>query len=74
MMNRPAKLNVLETSSVPVLFILGTEDVAAPIDMVLNQVHLPAVSRIHILNNVGHMGMLEAPVEVTGFLAEFISN
>jgi pimeloyl-ACP methyl ester carboxylesterase len=74
MMNRPVRLNVLENSSVPVLFILGTEDVAAPIDMVLNQVHLPAVSRIHILNNVGHMGMLEVPVEVTGFLAEFISN
>jgi pimeloyl-ACP methyl ester carboxylesterase len=74
MMNRPERLDVLKSSSVPVLFILGTEDVAAPLDIVLNQVHLPAVSHIHILNNVGHMGMLEAPNKVIEFLAEFISN
>ncbi|HEX8333415.1 MAG TPA: alpha/beta hydrolase [Segetibacter sp.] len=73
MMNRPGRIQVLENASVPILFVLGNEDVAAPLKIVLNQVHLPSISHIHILDNVGHMGMLEAPDQLNNFMLEFVS-
>ncbi len=72
MMNRPDRTEVLKSSEVPVLFILGTEDVAAPLNDVLQQVHLPAVSYIHILRDVGHMSMLEATEPLNNHLLDFI--
>lgn len=74
MINRPDRCNVLKEASVPVLFIIGTDDVAAPLDIVINQVHLPFYSHIHIMNNVGHMSMLESPEQLNKFLLSFIDN
>ncbi|TDH21244.1 alpha/beta hydrolase [Segetibacter sp. 3557_3] len=72
MMNRPERTEVLRSSEVPVLFILGTDDVAAPLNDVLQQVHLPRVSYIHILQDVGHMSMLEATEPLNNHLLDFI--
>jgi pimeloyl-ACP methyl ester carboxylesterase len=72
MMNRPDSTEVLKTSEVPVLFIIGSEDVAAPLNDLLEQVHLPKVSHIHIIEGVGHMSMLEAPDELNKHLLQFI--
>lgn len=74
MMNRPDRQLALKNSKVPVLFIAGTEDVAAPINDVLQQSKLPAISYIHVLDGVGHMGMLEAPEKVNQFLDHFITQ
>ncbi len=74
MMLRPDHTNVLKCSEIPVLFILGTDDVAAPLADVLQQVHLPSVSYIHILTGVGHMGMLEATEKVNNHLSDFIRS
>lgn len=74
MMNRPDRHLALKNSKVPVLFIAGTEDPAAPLDDVLQQSALPAISYIHVLDGVGHMGMLEAPDKLNTFLDEFISQ
>lgn len=74
MMNRPDRHLALKNSKVPVLFIAGTEDQAAPLDDVLQQSGLPAISYIHVLDGVGHMGMLEAPDKLNNFLDEFISQ
>lgn len=74
MINRPDKTAVLEKSSVPVLFIIGSEDVAAPLDDLLKQVHLPKTSYIHIIEGVGHMSMWERPGLVNNYLLEFIKN
>jgi pimeloyl-ACP methyl ester carboxylesterase len=71
MMNRPDRTNVLRNSKVPVLFIIGTEDVAAPMQDVLQQVHLPAVAFVHILKDTGHMSMWEAPAELNRYLLAF---
>ncbi len=71
-MNRPDRTEVLKTSEVPVLFIIGPEDVAVPLTDLLEQVHLPNVSHIHILEGVGHMSMLEAPNELNMHLLAFI--
>jgi pimeloyl-ACP methyl ester carboxylesterase len=73
MMNRPDRTHVL-SSEKAVLYIIGTEDVAAPLNDVLKQTHLPARAYIHILQNTGHMGMWEATEEVNRFLLEFINQ
>lgn len=72
MIDREDTTDVLRKAIVPVLFIMGTEDVAAPLNDVLKLCYLPAQSHIHILNGVGHMGMLEAVDEVNGFVASFL--
>ncbi len=74
MMNRPDRHLVLKNSKVPVLFIAGTEDVAVPINDVLEQSKLPAISYIHVLDGVGHMGMVEAPGKITQYLDEFVNQ
>ncbi len=73
MMNRPDRTKVLRIATVPVLFIAGTEDIAAPLQDLLQQVPLPNVSQVNILGGVGHMGMLEAPGEVNTYLLNFLS-
>lgn len=73
MLNRPDRQHVLEKSNAKVFFIAGTEDVAAPLDDILQQSHLPRVSYIHIIRNVGHMGMIETPEEVNKHLLHFIA-
>ncbi|MFX6006682.1 alpha/beta hydrolase, partial [Acinetobacter baumannii] len=61
MRDRPDRRQVLSSATIPVLFIAGTEDTAAPLTDILAQSHLPNKSYIHVLENVGHMSMLEAP-------------
>lgn len=74
MMNRPDRTDVLKNSKVPVLFVAGTEDVAAPLNDMLTQSKLPAISYIHVLDGVGHMGMLEAPQKLDHFINDFITQ
>ncbi len=72
MINRPDRTEILSNSAVPVLFIAGTEDVAAPIQDVLQQVHLPKVVFIYILNGVGHIRMCEQTDTLNHHLLQFI--
>ena len=72
MMNRPDRTNVLKGNPLPVLFVIGTEDVAAPLNDLNGQIHLPLCSYIHIIENVGHMSMWEAPELLNSYLLEFI--
>lgn len=63
---------VLEQTNLPVLFIIGKKDIAIPLDNSLNQTHLPALSAIHLYENVGHMGMFESEKETIAAIQEFI--
>lgn len=72
MMNRNDSVEVLRNNPLPVLFIIGTEDIAAPLNDVMQQTYLPQCSYIHVLKDVGHMGMLEATNKVNKYLLEFI--
>lgn len=74
MMNRPDATAVLKKSNVPVLFIIGSEDKAAPLNDLLQQVHLPKVSYIHIMDGVAHMSMWEEADRLNNYLFEFIQN
>jgi pimeloyl-ACP methyl ester carboxylesterase len=74
MMQRPDSTDVLRGNPLPILFVAGTEDIAAPIDDVLQQVHLPNKSYIHVLEGTGHMSMLEDPEALNRFLLGFINR
>jgi pimeloyl-ACP methyl ester carboxylesterase len=63
MAKRKSTLEVLIKSKVPVLFIIGKKDPRIPYDKVLAQATLPKHSEILMLDNVGHMGYLEAQNE-----------
>jgi len=70
---RPDRTAVLKTLRVPVLFMIGKDDNAVPLDNVLPQITLPPVSSIHIFENVGHMGMWEIAEESNVILEQFIA-
>ena len=53
---------------------MGTEDAAVPMNDVLQQTALPDKSYIHILENVGHMSMLEAPEQLNRIMLAFINQ
>ena len=72
MIRRSDKTMILRNSTIPVLFIAGNADNAVPLDDILKQCHLPSLSYIHILNNSGHMGMLEEPAKANLILERFL--
>lgn len=74
MRNRPNRTYVLESNPLPILFVIGTEDIAAPLTDLLGQVKLPLYANIHILEKVGHMGMLEAADAMTQHIMNFVEN
>ena len=74
MIDRRDRTEILKKSNVPVLFIVGSEDKAAPPDDLLQQVHLPTVSYIHIIEGSGHMSMWEKADQLNRCLLEFINS
>lgn len=74
MMNRPDRTEVIRQAHVPVLFIIGTEDIAAPLNDVLQQTYLAPISYVTILEEAGHMGMWESVEKVNEAIATFIKE
>ncbi|MBD0286154.1 MAG: alpha/beta hydrolase [Flavisolibacter sp.] len=72
MMRRPARTSLLQKVHIPVLFVLGRWDNAVPLQDGLTQSHLPEISYIHILEESGHMGMLEEPEKATLILKDYL--
>ncbi len=72
MMNRPDQSAVLKNFSQPVLFIIGKEDTAVPKDASINQTTLPDAGSIVILEEVAHMGMLEAKKKTQQAVLQFL--
>jgi pimeloyl-ACP methyl ester carboxylesterase len=59
MIRRPDRTNLLKTTKIPVLFILGEHDTAILLQDTLKLCSLPEKAYIHILRKSGHMGMIE---------------
>lgn len=74
MMNRPDNTSVLTGNPLPILFVLGTDDIAAPLSDLQLQIDLPLTSTIHILDHVGHMSMMESTNNLNDYLLKFITN
>ena len=71
---RSDKTSVLKDNPLPVLFVTGTEDMAAPMPDILEQAKLPVKSYIHVLSGVGHMSMMEAPELLNRFIIRFMDR
>ena len=74
MMQRPDRTDLLKNIELPVLFVMGEYDNAAPLQDGLKQAHMPEKSYIHILHQSGHMGMLEEPDNSNHILKQFLSE
>jgi pimeloyl-ACP methyl ester carboxylesterase len=72
MIKRPDRTHILKETKLPVLFILGRHDAAIPIEDGLKQCHLPALSKVLLLENSGHMGMLEEVEKSSETLVDFV--
>ncbi|PIQ21794.1 MAG: alpha/beta hydrolase [Cytophagales bacterium CG18_big_fil_WC_8_21_14_2_50_42_9] len=71
MRDRPDRTAVLENISCPVLFIVGKQDPAIPLEQSLQQCALPKRAHAFFLNQTGHVGMFEWPEETLKALAGF---
>jgi pimeloyl-ACP methyl ester carboxylesterase len=74
MMERPDRTFILQNSTVPVLFVMGRHDTAVPLSDGLKQCYLPQLAYIHILENSGHMGMIEESSVANAILSQFVST
>jgi pimeloyl-ACP methyl ester carboxylesterase len=72
MMQRPDRTATLQQFRRPVLFVIGEHDNTLPLTASLRQIHMPEISSIHILDQTGHMGMLEEADRSNRILDEFL--
>ena len=71
---RPRRLHVLSKTKVPVLFIIGLQDIRFPVDQAWEMIRLPKQSRVLILREVAHMGYIEAPDETLTAVSQFVES
>jgi pimeloyl-ACP methyl ester carboxylesterase len=71
MKTRPDRQQVLLNSKVPVLFIIGKNDTRIPVGVIIPQTLLPEHCEVLLLDHVGHMGFIEAPVKTFKALQGF---
>ena len=71
MMHRPDRTAVLKDNSIPVQWIIGTEDKATPLEQALSQAYLAQINDVHIYDQAGHMSMYEAPDQLLLDLSSF---
>jgi pimeloyl-ACP methyl ester carboxylesterase len=74
MRRRKNRRKVLKSFAHPVLFISGRFDNAVPLKKVLTQLPLAPHTEALILNNVGHMGFIEARAETLLTIQAFASK
>lgn len=65
---------ILKFAPYPVLFIIGKEDNVLPYQDLVQQSKLPENSSYILLNNVGHMGFLEAKDETLKAVKQFVNQ
>jgi pimeloyl-ACP methyl ester carboxylesterase len=73
MIARPDRTEVLRQFTGPVLFIIGRDDNVIPLQQSLEQVALPSISHLHMVENAGHQAMLEQPEKSNQLLQDFLT-
>ena len=74
MMHRKDRTEVVKKASVPIFFALGRSDAVIPLKDGLEQGSLGDLSYFHILENAGHVGMMEEPSETNTILLNYLTN
>ncbi len=72
MIDRPDRTGVLTRSGLPTLLVIGRHDNTLPFEASLRQAHMPSLAFIHILEEAGHMGMIETAALGNKILEEFL--
>lgn len=72
MRDRPSYKETLQQLQIPVLFVVGKEDMTVPYKVSEEQIHLAQKSIIEILEDVGHMGMYENPKKVDSAIKKLL--
>lgn len=73
MRNRKERIEILKQANFSILFLIGKDDAAVPLEASIAQCYLAKNSIVHILAQVGHMGMIEAPKEFAKTMIAFIN-
>lgn len=71
MKERKGWLDLLQHLEMPVLFIIGKQDSRIPNNLVMEQAKIPKHSEVLLLENVGHMGFIEASSKTLAALRHF---
>ncbi len=71
MASRPDRSAAVQSLHCPMLYIIGKQDTAVPFDKSHSQLALPPHTLVQILDDVGHMGFLEAPKRVLPMIEFF---
>lgn len=71
MRDRSDRIQYLELTRIPVLFIIGKRDSRMPSNQLLVQAAIPSHSETLLLEGVGHMGFIEAPEKTLKALEYF---
>ena len=74
MRERPDRQDVVKGFACPVLWIVGRRDPAVPYALMPNQLSLARDSAALVLESTGHMGFVEAPVDVRFALEGFLED
>ncbi|MBY0425744.1 MAG: alpha/beta hydrolase [Cytophagales bacterium] len=74
MRDRKDRSEVIKSLNVPVLYIIGKNDNAVPLESSLLQIALPQTAHVLILDDTAHMGMFERKKETFQFLKGFVEN
>lgn len=74
MRNRVDQIKTLKSFKKPTLFLAGEKDQGIPIDSIHKQAKECQYPEIHILHDVGHMGMFEKPEEVVVKIKHFLNE
>ncbi len=74
MRNRRAHTDMLTQNRIPIWMIVGKEDIAVPFEDSQAQIELLPPKNVLILEQVGHMGMLEATNQVNQAMHQFIQD
>lgn len=74
MLQRPDRTAVLRQATVPVFFMIGQHDQAAPYADTIQQAAMPETAQVTVLSDVGHLGMLEDTDASNQALREFLAS
>jgi len=73
MINRPDRTSILKDNTLPVLWIIGSDDTIATTKNLMQQTSLSNVNFVYVYSNCGHMSMIEAKDRLCEDVGTFMS-
>jgi pimeloyl-ACP methyl ester carboxylesterase len=73
MIERPDNIEFLKSVAFPVYYFLGKEDKSIPLDQLRGELERLPAAHIHIVENTGHMGHIEAKAEAVSWVKDVCS-